>query len=160
MSPVYPSRRWGNVHVTTDFQLFRFTSTQGRFHLWDLFFLLRIFKLESLSDWIGVPWTKRNIKCNFSFSILLRTKGGDQKHHLPVSGFPLGDNHSLFNFWVHLNKSPCIGSRTEAWYRSLYLTELVIFFYYFPFWIGRFALGNEGGIFVLCKGYIFVRDLS
>lgn len=34
---------------------------------------------------------------------------------------------------------------------------MIFFFYYFPFSISEFAFGNEGGIFVLLRGYIFVR---
>lgn len=37
-APSISSRRWSTIYVTTDFQLFRFASTQERFHLWDLFF--------------------------------------------------------------------------------------------------------------------------
>lgn len=51
---------------------------------------IRIFKLESLSNCIGILLNKQEYKVQLSISILFRTKGGDQKHHLPVSGFPLG----------------------------------------------------------------------
>lgn len=48
------------------------------------FFPHKVFKLEALSDCIRVSRASRNANCAFSISILLRTKGGAQKHYTPV----------------------------------------------------------------------------
>ena len=60
-----------------------FTGTQGRTHLWDLFFSLSgYFKLCQKASVFSRA--SGNANCAFSVSILLRTKGGAWKPYTPV----------------------------------------------------------------------------
>lgn len=114
-----------------------------------LIFSFWIFKLEALSDCISVPWASRHSNCSISISILLRTKGDTRKLCPPVQTPAL---------WLGF-----ISIRLQPWLQNWSLLSLFIFPYpglsdHFSLPIGKFARGDEGGVFVLL-GDIFLSRI-
>ena len=105
-------------------------------------------KLEALPGCVSAPWANRTSVCGIRVSIPFRTKGGTRKLCTPVR-IPLASLQRVASaLWLRfIWVSPTFGSRTEASYSSLCFPELVLFDY-FSLPIGKFACGDEGGIFI------------
>lgn len=162
-------RSCGNINVITNFQLVRSThSPCGLFYQYtrEVPSLGLIFSLSGYLSWklcrtasaFPEQAVTQTAILALAFQLEQREAPRSTTHQCRFLWLPFQGKLQPSNSWVHLNKSPTLGSRTEASHSSLSLPETVIFDY-FSFPIGKFACGDEGGIFV-CSGVLFLSKIG